>query len=235
MKLVHVGIISTSLVIAIGVSLVAPALILPHMPQVHPVFLSFAITDSYNLPYWCNDLSDVLKKFDAKATVFISGNLAEKYPDCVTVFGKNAQIGSMTYNYVSLPNSDYLLQLDEVQHGKQAIDTIGNLDSKAFRAPFSQTDQNIYSLLTRSGIIADFSYNDHFNIYENGQFVKYDLKTFNNPSEITLSDKPIISQFLFVNTYPIEDISNTISELKSHNAQFVTSADLTSNPIGRGF
>lgn len=230
MKIIHIGVISTGLVIAVGISLVAPALILPYMPQSYPVFLSFEITDSYNLPYWCNDLSDVLEKFDAKATVFISGKLAEEYPDCVTAFGNNAQIGSMTYNYVSLTTSDYLLQLGEVQHGKQVIDTIGNLDSKVFKAPFSQTDENTYSLLSRSGIFADFSYDDHFNIYENGQFVRYDLETFSIPSEITSHDKPVVSRFFFVNTQPIEVISNTISDLKSYNTKFLTSSDLISNP-----
>lgn len=230
MKIIHIGVISTGLVIAVGVALVAPALILPYMPQNYPVFLSFEITDSSNLPYWCHDLSNVLEESDVKATVFISGKLAEEYPDCVTVFGNNVQIGSMTYNYVSLTNSDYLLQLGEVQHGKQVVDTIGSLDSKAFKAPFSQTDENIYSLLSRSGIVADFSYDDHFNIYENGQFIRYDLETFSTPSEITLSDKPIISRFSFVNTQPIEVISSTISDLKSYNTQFLTSSDLASNP-----
>ncbi|MCV0400056.1 MAG: polysaccharide deacetylase family protein [Nitrosarchaeum sp.] len=231
MKLVHAGIISTGLVITIGVSLVAPALIIPHLPQNYPVFLSFEINNSYNLPSWCQDLSDTITRFDVKATVFISGKLAEQHPECVTLFGDDVEIGSMTYHYVSLSSSDYLLQLDEVQQGKQTIDIIGNFDSKSFKAPFSQTDDNIYSLLSRSGILADFSYEDHFNIYENGQFVRYDLVTVDHPSEIPSSEGLMPSRFSFDNSQSIDVISGIIYEIKSYNTQFLTVSDLVANPV----
>ena len=79
------------------------------------------------------------------------GKLAESYPKCVTLFSSNdgIDIGSSTYNYINLTSTqDYLLTLEEVKEGKRAVDSIGRLDSKLFKAPSGSTNQNIYSLLT---------------------------------------------------------------------------------------
>lgn len=231
MKLIHIGVISTGLVIVTGIGLVLPALIIPHLPENQPVFLSFEINNSYNLPGWCNELADVVEKHNVRATVFISGNLAEQYPECVTGFTKNIEFGSMTYSYVSLPGSDYILQLDEIRQGKQTIDKIGDVDSKIFKAPYYNTDQNIYSLLTRSGIVADFSYEDHYNIFEDNQFVRYDQVSLNNLEDFEeTSDKRLVT-FSFTNNHSIQEIDERIQELKSYHVEFLSASKLIANPI----
>ncbi|MDX1596836.1 MAG: polysaccharide deacetylase family protein [Nitrosopumilaceae archaeon] len=234
MKLVHVGVISTGLVIVTGIGLVLPALIIPHIPENQPVFLSFEINNSYNLPSWCNELTKVIDHHNVQATIFISGKLAEQYPECVADFSNNVEFGSMTYNYVVLPGSDYLLQLDEVRQGKQAIDKIGNIDSKAFKSPYSETDQNIYSLLTRSGIVADFSYVDHYNIFEDGQFVRYDQVLLNDPEDFEETPTQQLVSFSFTNSHSIEEIDERIRELKSYHVDFLSASELIENPITGG-
>ena len=234
MKLVHVGVISTGLVIVTGIGLVLPALILPHIPENQPVFLSFEINNSYNLPSWCNELANVLDNQDIQATIFISGKLAEQYPQCITNFGNNVEFGSMTYNYVVLPGSDYLLQLDEVRQGKQVIDKIGDIDSKVFKSPYSETDQNIYSLLTRSGITADFSYIDHYNIFEDGQFVRYDQVSLDNPEDFEETPDQRLVSFSFTNSHSIQEIDKRIQELKSYHVEFLSASELIDNPIVGG-
>jgi len=231
MKLVHIGVISTGLVIVTGIGLVLPALIIPHIPENQPVFLSFDITNSYNLPSWCNELADIIAEHDVKSTIFISGKLAEQHPECVIGFNNNVDFGSMTYNYVSLPGNDYLLQLDEVRQGKQAIDALGNVDSKIFKSPYHETDQNIYSLLTRSGIVADFSYVDHYNIFEDGQFVRYDLVSLNNPEDFEETPEQQLVSFAFTNNHSIHEIDERIQELKSYHVEFLSVSDLVANPV----
>ena len=234
MKLVHLGAISTGLVIAFGIAMVVPAF--TRTPNYTPpliVMLSFSVTDYDNSDDWCNNLSSIFKKYGVKATVFVTGKVADQYPECVTTFSNNIDIGSQTYSYVDLPSvPDYTAQLEEVRNGKQAVDYAGKLYSRIFKAPYESTDQNIYSLLTRSDIAADFSYHDQYNKYYNGQFIRFDLAVYegNNHSadffhSLTVSETPILINF--DNSTPVEQIDRFISELKSGNVRFVNASEVT--------
>lgn len=236
MKLVNVGVISTGAVIILGIVMVVPAFFPPI--QKLPILLTFTIDDDNNLPTWCDQLSSILKKHDARAVVFVSGKLAQKYPQCITGFSNKVDIGSSTYDYSQLTSiSDYSKQLDEIQKGKSAVDTAGKLNSKIFKAPYGSVDDNIYSLLIRSGILADFSYDNQYNKYYNGQFIKFDLISYDG-NKVTSTfidglepDKGIIS-INYDNSTPVEKIDEFISKLdlgkiKFFNASDITGVDLT--------
>lgn len=232
MKLVHVGIISTGLVIIAGIALVAPALILPSLPVSHPVLLSFEIRNSSNLPEWCHDLASKVKQENLKGVIFIPGEIAQDFPDCVNLFSKNFDIGSSTRTYSSLELvSDYQVQLDEIKNGKELVDKAGNIESKIFRAPYGYTDQNIYSLLTKSGIIADFSYDKQYNYFQNGQFIKYDLQEISQYSEIKKIDKPTPLLVNFDNTESVESIFDEINQIKKQNVVFKTPSELVGQQL----
>jgi peptidoglycan/xylan/chitin deacetylase (PgdA/CDA1 family) len=231
MKIVHVGAIITGIVISMGVLLILPEFLRPSPTQ--PILLSFSITNEQNLPNWCHDLSSVLEKNNVKAAVFVIGKVAERHPDCVTGFPQDVDIGSESYDYVALTSiSDYTTQLAEVKNGKAAVDKAGNLDSKLFKAPYGATDANIYSLLNRSNLLADFSYNEQYNKYYNGKFLKFDLVTYNGTKYYTSffrhipSDEPVLINF--DNSTPVSKIDELISEFKSENFHFVSATDLTS-------
>lgn len=231
MKIVHVGAIITGLVIAMGILLIVPEFLRPSPTQ--PILLSFSITNEQNLPNWCHDLSSVLTKYDVKAAVFLIGKVAERHPDCVTTFSQNVDIGSESYDYVSLPSiSDYTTQLEEVKSGKAAVDKAGNLDTKLFRAPYGATDVNTYSLLNRANLLADFSYNEQYNKYYDGKFLKFDLVTYNGTKYYTSffrhvpQDEPVLVNF--DNSTPVSNIEQFISEFKSENFRFVSATELTS-------
>ena len=230
MKLVQVSAISTGIVIILGIAMVAPGFIRTNPPVI--AMLSFSIIDDSNAPTWCNDLSDVLKKYNVKAAIFVTGRVAERDPTCVTAFPNNVDIGSQTYHYISLTSiQEYTAELEEVKNGKIAIDKAGNLDSKLFKAPYGATDENIYSLLNRANITTDFSYNNHYNSYYNGEFIKNDLIEYkgiehspNFFSSLTIN-KPVLIDF--DNSTPIKQIDSFVSELKSTNIHFVSASDLT--------
>ncbi len=232
MKLVHIGIISTSLVIIAGISLVAPALIIPNMPVTHTILLSFEIKNTDNLPEWCNDLAARVKKEDLKGVIFIPGEIAREFPECVNLFGKNFDIGSSTIRYTSLESQlDYQNQLDVIKNGKYLLDKAGNLDSKIFKAPYGYTDQNIYSLLTKSGIIADFSYDKQYNYYQNGQFIKYNLQEISKDSKIDNADKTTPLLINFDNTDSIESIFESIDLIKKQNVVFKSPSEVVGNQL----
>lgn len=179
MKLKHAATISTALVVIIGISIVFPFFLRNPTPELK-IILSFNILDNNEVEEWCFSLSKILEEQEVGAVVFITGKVAEKYPECVSCFNKRIDVGSLTYSYSNLTSiSDYSKQLEEIRKGKQAIDSAGNLYSRSFRAPFGAVDDNIYSLLNRSDILADFSYSNHFNLFEEDKFIRYNANVYN--------------------------------------------------------
>jgi peptidoglycan/xylan/chitin deacetylase (PgdA/CDA1 family) len=197
------------------------------------VMLSFSVIDDSNVANWCSDLSNVLNKYSAKATVFFTGKTAERYPECVTVFSDDVDIGSQTYNYVDLTEiPDYTVQLEEVRNGKRAVDNAGQLYSRLFKAPYDSTNENIYSLLSRSDIVADFSYNQQYNKYYNGQFIKFDLRSYDGSEHsadffhtLPVTEVPVLINFN--NSITIDKIDDFIFQLKSNNIRFVNASEIT--------
>jgi hypothetical protein len=233
----HAGAIATGIVVVLGIAIILPVYY-QKRPILQPiVMLSFSIIGGSNVPIWCNDLSSILEKHNLRAAVFITGKVAERNPACVSSFSSNdIDIGSQTYNYVNLTSiTDYSAALEEVRSGKEVLDKTGNLNSRLFKAPYGSTDQNIYSFLTRSGIVADFSYGQHYNKYEDGKFIKYDIVSYDGASyssdlfnDISSSEKmPILINF--DNSTPIDEIDSFLSKLKSvsNNIYFINASELT--------
>lgn len=231
MRIIIGGIIATSLLIFVGVLVISPVFY-PVNTSV-PIMLSFNIYDQSNLPTWCEDLSVFLNSKNIKATIFITGEIAEKYPTCITSFPKSFDIGSQTYSYVQLTEiSDYSVQLEEVNRGKRAVDESGNLDSKLFKAPYHITDDNIYSLLTSNGILADFSSQKQYNKYYNGQFLKFDMLTYDSKNNSIDSLQSYESnngpvQIEFDTFMTINEIQEIISKISSSNIKFVTASEIS--------
>ena len=237
MKLAHLGAIATAAIVAIGVVLaIGPAYMHTlDRNKPPPVMLSFSVVDGQNVPQWCKDLSSILARHNVQATVFVTGKVAEQNPSCVTALAaySGIDIGSQTYSYVALPSvEDYAKALDEVKRGKIAVDTAGNINSKIFKAPYGATDQNIYSLLSSSGISADFSYSSQYNKFEGGQFVKYNLVSCDNcngsPDRVRqLMDMHSPVMIDIDNTAKTSEIESLVVALKDHNVNLVNASGLT--------
>ena len=248
MKLVHLGAISTGMVVVLGLAMVIPAFT-QHQQEVDPrvpIMLSFSISGNGGAG-WCQDISSLLANHEIKATVFVTGKTAQSTPECVLSFsssaGSNIDVGSQTYSFADLTSVEYTTALEEINSGKQAVDNAGNIDSKIFTAPYGATDENIYSLLSRSGILADFSYKSQYNKSEDGQFVKYDLKSLTGDSEglqifslifqdddrtPALTRVPVMINF--DDSMSVEHIDKFISQLKSSysdSIRFVNASELT--------
>lgn len=241
----YLGIISTGTIIVLGIAMVIPAFT-QHKPDrsIPSVMLSFSIMNSEGeISNWCQSLSSVLEKHNVRATVFVSGLIAESHPECVSSFAQIVDIGSQTYGYVDLTSiSDYSEAIEQVEKGKQLVDEAGGIDSRLFRAPYGKTDENIYSLLSERGIIADFSYVSQYNRYENNQFVRYDLKTLagdtdgmrlfslvSQDDDVVRPSEPVPIAIQFDNTMEVDQVDTFISKLKAdypNEIQFVNASDV---------
>ena len=180
MKLRRAAIIATVLVIVAGFAMISPLFLRSDKTEAKQrVMLMFNISEPAGAVLWSNSLSSLLKSYDIGASVFIVGRVAQEYPQVISSFDRKVDVGSQTYSNTELNSiSDYSLKLLEVKNGKTAVDKAGGLVSKLFHAPANATDQDIYSILSRSGILADFSYQGQYNIYKQGQFVKYEASVY---------------------------------------------------------
>ena len=211
-----------------------------NIPQNPRVMLSFEIKNNKNITEWCTELSLLLNENNITATIFFPGKLVEQNPTILNIFEKGIDIGSQTYNYVNISSLDFTTQLNEIKKGKQIIDQKGNLNSQIFKAPYGETDENIFYLLTQNNITADFSYQTQFNLYENGQFIKYEAITSENTiasikTSLNILENHQLLIIPFENTDLIQDITEIILELKKFGIQFVNASDLAGTDLtGRG-
>ncbi|HEV8387621.1 MAG TPA: polysaccharide deacetylase family protein [Nitrososphaera sp.] len=225
------GIVATIVVIVIGVIVSIQPFFQP--PKGQATLLVISIVSDENMPTWCENVAKLLNDGKINAAVFFSGKVAQENPGCVTSFNEHIDIGSSTYGYEKLTEvTDYSTQLSEVTAGKKAVDEAGNLDSRSFRAPYGATDENIYSLLSRSEIVADFSYKDRYHKFHDGQFIWFEITVIDlTSSDEKISDiefpkdRPI--QVNIDNTVPIEDVESAILQLKEKNAEFLNASELT--------
>jgi hypothetical protein len=233
------GAIATSGVIALAILAVMPAFLEAAHHESDPrLMISFSIVDE-NTPEWCRDVAAILQKHEVKATVFVTGKVAKSDSDCISLLSRNERldIGSQTFNFRNLTSiSDYSEALREVEWGKSAVDSAGNLDSRLFKAPYGSTDDNIFSYLSRSGIYADFSYNDHYNVSRDGIFVRMDSKSYRGIesqsvflSGLESNNIPVIVEF--DSSIESEMIDTFITELKMREGfgldiQLVNASDL---------
>jgi peptidoglycan/xylan/chitin deacetylase (PgdA/CDA1 family) len=224
------GVIATSCVIILGIIMVSPVFLHPE-PR-HMILLSFSIENEQNLPSWCSETFSILRKHNAGAAIFISGSTAEQFPTCASSLPNNVEVGSQGYNYVDIPAiPDYTEQLEEVKKGKETVDRISGLDSKLFRAPYGKTDSNVYSLLSRAGILADFSYEGQYNKFHQDKFIWFKVQSYKaedfDPSiigPVTDSSIPII--VTFSNSIQPHKIDQILTELKAKKVDFVSPSKL---------
>lgn len=252
MNLRHAGLVATGTIVVLGVVMIVPAFTQhQRIDNRGMVMLSFDISfaGDEDASTWCKDLVSMLARHNnPKATIFVTGKIAETNPVCVTSFSSNNNydIGSQTYSYANLVSlNDYAKALEEIQNGKHSVDKAGNIDSMVFRAPYGQTNQDIYSLLTRSGITADFSYVNHYNKYEGEAigFVKHDLKvlpaandglqlfslvSYDNNFMSQVSQNRVPLEIIFDNSMKIEEIDKFLSEISADSKiRFVDASDIT--------
>lgn len=235
MRLKLIATIATALVIVAGFIMISPLFLgsnASQNTQKQRVMLSFSISQHAGSARWSRDLSAVLNAYRIGAAVFIAGSVAEQFPQSISYFSDRVDIGNQTYSNADLTGiSDYSVKLQEVREGKQAVDRAGNLDSRLFRAPFGATDQDIYSLLSRSGILADFSYDGQYNVYQGGQFIRYDAVVYkgreHSPEFFSmLPGTPVPLIIVFDDSDSISSIKDFLSGLKMKDFEFVNASQL---------
>ncbi|MGD0804533.1 MAG: polysaccharide deacetylase family protein [Candidatus Bathyarchaeia archaeon] len=235
MKLSQAGAISTTIVIVLGILMVAPIFARTALKsEPLQVVLLFSVQDMANSTTWCSEVGSFLRSRNIAATVFFTGNVVDSSnSSIISEFGGVVDVGSMTYDYVNLNSIlDYSEQLQQIAEGKMAVDAEGNVTSRVFMAPYGSVNSDIYSLLNRSNITADFSYSDHYNKFVGGQFIRMDLQVYDydrhNPEYyLSITDKREPVAIRISDSVPPGQVEAFISQLASGNVRFISASELT--------
>ncbi len=234
MRLFHVAIVSSAFIIAFGILIVIPNFVRPYSDQKLTVMLSVSVVDPENVSAWTADLAVFFRETGIGASIFFVGKIAEAFPNSVREFSDNVDIGSETYGYVdlaSLNGTDQ--QLEEIDRGKFAVEYAGNLRSRLFRVSLGSTDGSIFSLLGISGVVADFSYGDHYNVRVNDQWIRYECSSFNGSEDsqvffTALSATKRLRILNFNNTVPVSDIIKIVFQLRGRqDVEFVNASQVS--------
>jgi hypothetical protein len=213
--------------------MVIPLFLRPVESKEKPVVMLCCLVQETSDYDWCKKFSSVINNQHVKAIVFFTGNVVDQFPQLVSLFHDQVDIGSMTYSHKNITTiSDYSLKLEEIKRGKLAVDLAGSIYTRSFYAPFGITDDDIYSILDRSGIVADFSYENQYNINHDGQFIKHNSKQYtiaDNQTglyiEFAKSGIPVILSV--TSTIPPSTIEKVIVELKEAGVELINGSDLT--------
>lgn len=104
-------------------------------------------------------LPKLLKVLDScriRATFFVLGEIAEKFPAVIKKIAKKHEIASHGYSHVRLDKLDDAELWAQVSKSKNAIEKLG-IKCKGFRAPYFVTHPKLFAMLDKAGYEWDSS------------------------------------------------------------------------------
>lgn len=113
------------------------------------VALTFdAVWTDYNL----ENLLQILKEYEVKATFFCSGRWIEKYPEGFKrILEEGHEIGNSTYNHSHLTDIPKLNIMTEIKGGEEMIEKSSGKRSVLFRPPFGSYSADVLSVADGMG------------------------------------------------------------------------------------
>lgn len=101
-------------------------------------------------PVYTPQILDILRKHDAKATFFVIGQNAEKYPEIVKrAFNEGHEIGNHTYTHPDMNRIDRQKASEEIEKTAHTIEEITGKKSVLFRSPGGYFDDGLISTAHR--------------------------------------------------------------------------------------
>lgn len=126
--------------------------------------------------YYTRDILDVLKRYDIRATFFITGSWAEKYPELVRdIVERRNEVGNHSLTHPRMTGMSKKAMTYEIKEAELKISRAAGRNTKLFRAPFGEYDGTLTALLRDMGYIMvqwdvdshDWDGSDRQTIYEN--------------------------------------------------------------------
>lgn len=137
---------------------------------------SFEVMGRYGMEIGLPRLLDVLDQYYVKATFFVPGMVALKYPESIRkVLEKGHEIGCHGYEHENLALLSQERQREVIMLGRQAIEKICGVTPQGFRAPEGELTLKTLQLVKEEGFMYSSSlYEDDVPYYKelnNGKYL----------------------------------------------------------------
>jgi len=193
-------------------------------PDIKAVALTF---DDGPHPDYTPKLLAILKNYDVKATFFVIGKMAEKYPDLIKAeYADGHVIANHTYHHVNLTK----IPEDEIRAEWQAcndvVKSIIGIDMKFCRPPGGDYDVDVITAAMDTGLITVLWTDDPGDYASPGDKVieERTLKYISNGAIILLHDG--VQQ-------TIDVLPQIIEYIKSQGFQFQTVEEMAKDKLGQ--
>lgn len=170
---------------------------------------------------YTQDIIGILRRYDIKATFFITGAWAEKYQGLVQEMDENNfEIGNHSFTHMNMVNLPKKLIVSEIKNTESNIERAGGEKPKLFRAPFGSYDDGLISAmkdmnyniiqwdidsLDWQGISGQEIFDRVASKVSNGSII-----LFHNNTKNTIEALPQIIEKLRAGGYKFETVSNLI-------------------------
>ena len=90
-----------------------------------------------------DSLIESLSKMQTKATFYVTGAVAEQYPDEIKKIATNNEIGNLSYHYTRLKNKKIEIIKSEISKCTEQIEKVTDKKVKTFRVPYGEFTNDI--------------------------------------------------------------------------------------------
>lgn len=159
-------------------------------------------------PQYTNEILDLLKKHNIKATFFVLGQFAEEYPDLVRrQVNEGHEIGNHTYSHFDITKISKDKFKEEFYRTQEIISSLTGVQSKVFRPPYGLYNENVVRIINeqQSNIIL-WTYDQDSKDWSNPGVDKIITTTVSNIKN---------GDIILFHDYVYHETSNTVSALES--------------------
>lgn len=177
-------------------------------------------------PTYTNQILDILKEYDVKATFFVLGKFAEAYPDIIIrQWQEGHEIGNHTYSHVDAKRVSKKVLYNEYKKTQEIIENLINHQPRLFRPPYGSFDSQALDIMEmHDSIIVLWSAHQDSKDWSNPDVEEIVNTTLSN---IRNGDIILFHDYVYYDeSSTVEALKEIIPELKSRGYRFVTISEL---------
>lgn len=177
-------------------------------------------------PEYTIQILDILKEYDVKATFFVLGMHAEKYPSIIKrQVEEGHEIGNHSYSHINMRKATRKKIREEFEKTQEIIYSIANIRPKVFRPPYGNYNKEVIEIVSSDDIPIVL-----WTFYQ-------DSKDWSNPgvdsiinttlSKVQNGDIILFHDYVYKNeSHTVEALKTIIPKLIEKGYKFVTVSEL---------
>ncbi|WMM26512.1 polysaccharide deacetylase family protein [Tissierella sp. MB52-C2] len=177
-------------------------------------------------PQYTPEILDLLDQYNIKATFFVLGQFAEKYPDIIKRQAEEGhEIGNHTYSHINIKKASTQTFKEEFDKTQSIIFSLTGAKSKVFRPPYGLYNENTMKIISdESCDIVLWSSRQDSKDWSNPSVDKIVSNTISN---IENGDIVLFHDYIYYETSnTVEALKLILPELINKGYKFVTISEL---------